>query len=78
MPEKVAKGRWLVYVAAFFLPFFGIVFGLLETAKAEKVSRRRGRWCVALGVAATALICLGALAWMVWALRAGWGAGAIK
>jgi len=78
LPAQKAKTRWWVYVAAFCLPVFGIVYGALETARAEPLSRRRGRWCIALGVTATVVVCLGAVAWMVWALKAGWGAVTIE
>jgi hypothetical protein len=63
----------LTYLACFIFPFFGIAYGLLESCKVEPEKKRRGKICVALGVAATALVCVGAVAWLALGLKAGFG-----
>jgi hypothetical protein len=70
------RSNWhvvLTFAASFLFPFFGIAYGALETCKGEKADRRRGKICVALGIAAIALACGGAAVWLVLGLKAGVG-----
>lgn|GEM_PF-1126372 len=70
------RSKWsvvLTFVASFLFPFFGIVHGALETCKGERADRRRGKICIALGIAGIALVCGGAAVWLVLGLKAGVG-----
>jgi len=70
------RSKWpvvLTFVASFFFPFFGVVYGALETCKGEKADRRRGKICIALGIAGIVLVCGGAAVWLALGLKAGVG-----
>ncbi len=73
MARKPGWVRALPYVASFLFPLFGIIYGALETCKGEEADRRRGKICVALGVASLVLVCVGAVVWMALGLKAGFG-----
>ncbi len=73
MAERKNKYVWLVYVAAFVFPFFGLAYGALERAKPEEEHRRRGKTCLILGIAATALVCAGGVTWLALGLKSGFG-----
>jgi hypothetical protein len=63
----------LTYAASFFFPFFGIAYGALEICKGEDADRRRGKICIALGIAAVVLVCVGGVVWLTLGLKAGFG-----
>lgn len=68
------RSKWpvvLTFVASFLFPFFGIAYGALETCKGEKADRRRGKVCMALGIAGIALVCAGAAVWLALGVKAG-------
>jgi hypothetical protein len=70
------KSRWfraLPYAASFLFPLFGIIYGALETCRGEAADRRRGKICIALGVASLVLVCVGGVVWMALGLKAGFG-----
>jgi len=73
MPVDQPKHRWLVYVGSFVFPFFGLAYGMVELCKPETDARRRGRTCVILGLAAAALVCAGAIAYLALQIKAGLG-----
>ncbi len=68
------KRRWLIYAGSFVFPFFGLAYGMVEIAKPEATARRRGKTCVILGLAAVVLICVGAVAYLVYQMKQGLGA----
>ncbi len=70
------RSKWsvfLTFAASFLFPFFGIVHGALETCKGEKADRRRGKICMALGIAGIVLVCGGAVVWLALGLKTGVG-----
>jgi hypothetical protein len=70
------RSKWrvvLTFVASLLFPFFGVVYGALETCKGEKADRRRGKICMALGIAGIALVCGGAAVLLALGLKAGVG-----
>jgi hypothetical protein len=71
MPSRPRRGRWLVYVAAFAFPVFGLAYGILEMTKPEAEHRRRGKLCAVLAVVATVLLCAGAVAYVVYSVKTG-------
>ena len=69
---KESRGRaFLTYAASFLFPFFGIAYGMLETCKVEPEKKRRGKICIALGIAGIVLVCAGAVTWLALGLKSG-------
>ncbi len=73
MARKSGWLRALPYAASFVFPFFGVAYGALEMCKGEEADRRRGKICIALGVAGLVLVCVGGAVWMALGLKAGFG-----
>ncbi|NIT37146.1 MAG: hypothetical protein GTN49_11735 [candidate division Zixibacteria bacterium] len=70
------RPKWavvLTFLASLLFPLFGVVYGALETCKGEKADRRRGKICMALGIAGITLVCAGAAVWLALGLKAGVG-----
>lgn len=69
---KESKWRtFATYAASFLFPFFGIAYGMLETCKVEPEKKRRGKICIALGIAGIVLVCAGAVTWLALGLKSG-------
>ncbi|MGD8718354.1 MAG: hypothetical protein PVH29_05970 [Candidatus Zixiibacteriota bacterium] len=71
MPKNSKWRSFLTYVACFVFPFFGIVYGALETCRGEDVNRRRGKIYIVLGITGLVLVCVGAAVWLGLGLKAG-------
>ncbi len=73
LARRGRKFEWLIYIASFAFPFLGIAYGTLEICKPEAARQRRGKLCLALGVAALVFVCAGATAWMAFGLKTDFG-----
>jgi uncharacterized membrane protein len=71
MSPRVSRSGGWVYVAAFVFPFFGLAYGVLQTAQPEPESRRRGKTCIILGIVSSIVICLGAVFYIVYSVKEG-------
>ncbi len=73
MPHRLPSNRWLIYLASFIFPFFGLAYGILQSAKPERVHKRMGKWCITLGLVSLVVICAGAIVWMAINIYGGFG-----
>jgi len=71
MSPRASRNGWWVYVAAFVFPFFGLAYGVLQTAQPEPEPRRRGKTCIILGMLSSIVICLGAVFYIVYNVKEG-------
>jgi hypothetical protein len=73
MPHRLPRYSVLIYLASLLFPFFGLVYGVLQSAKPERAHKRMGKWCITLGIISLVAICVGAIAWMGANIYGGFG-----
>lgn len=71
MSPSTSESHWWKYIAAFVFPFFGLAYGVLQTAQPEVEARRRGKACIILGIVSAAVICVGAVLYIVYNVKEG-------
>ncbi|MCP4229403.1 MAG: hypothetical protein GY771_04560 [bacterium] len=73
MSHNLPRYSALIYIASFLFPFFGLIYGLIQSAKPERAYKRMGKWCIALGLISVVAICVGSIVWMGVNIYGGFG-----